>query len=269
MTETQNNTIETTQEHTGPHIPKIQGEIVYGPISNTNITTFLFLIIVLVFSIFAKMALKKDNSKLKTAILDVVSVLDKNFIESFHDKYFARAYLPLIGGIFFIVLFGNLFGLMIDWVGSSISPTILHYLRPISSDLNTTLVLGIITVITFLGISLRHIGIGKTVKGYIFNFSGNNLTEKIINVFVGWLHFFSVPATIASLSLRLFGNIFAGIVLISVLSYLGVLMSSNLFEIGRFISIPFWFFEVFVAFIQAIVFAGLMISYFNQSKSHH
>jgi F0F1-type ATP synthase membrane subunit a len=47
-------------------------------------------------------------------------------------------------------------------------------------------------------------------------------------------------------------------------------MSASLFEVGRLISIPFWFFEVFVAFIQAAVFYMLMISYFNQSKeSHH
>jgi F0F1-type ATP synthase membrane subunit a len=42
-------------------------------------------------------------------------------------------------------------------------------------------------------------------------------------------------------------------------------MSENLFEVGRLLTVPFWFFEVFVAFVQAIVFAGLMIAYFKQS----
>ncbi|MDD4151037.1 MAG: F0F1 ATP synthase subunit A [Candidatus Gracilibacteria bacterium] len=268
---TENNSSEThSEQHVGPHIPKIQGETVYGPISNTNIASFIFLIIVLIFGIFAKKAIKKDNSKLKTACLNIVGVLDKEFSESFHDKVFARSYLPLIGGFFVIILFGNLFGLMIDWAGASISPTILKYIRPMNSDLDTTLVLGIITVISFLYIAIKYSGVKSTLKGYFFNFSGETLTNKIINVFVGWLHLIGVPSTIASLSLRLFGNIFAGIILIGVLSYLGVLMTSSLFEVGRFISIPFWFFEVFVAFIQAIVFAGLMISYFNQSReSHH
>jgi len=40
-------------------------------------------------------------------------------------------------------------------------------------------------------------------------------------------------------------------------------------EAGLFLTIPFWFFEVFVALVQAIVFAGLMIAYFSQSKHSH
>jgi len=160
---------------------------------------------------------------------------------------------------------------VIDWVGGSITPTILEYMRPMYSDLNTTLVLGLITVITFIGISIKYNGIGNTTKGYLFNFTGHTITEKCINVFVGWLHLIGIPSTVASLSLRLFGNIFAGIVLIGVITYLGAVMteSMSLFETGRLLSIPFWFFEVFVAFIQSAVFAGLMIAYFNQNKETH
>lgn len=268
---TENNTNEThSEQHVWPHIPKIQWEAVYWPISNTNIASFIFLILVLIFWIFAKRAIKKDNSKLKTACLNIVWALDKEFSESFHDKVFARSYLPLIWWFFVIILFWNLFWLIIDWAWASVSPTILKYIRPMNSDLDTTLVLWIITVISFLYISIKHSWVKSTLKWYFFNFSWETLTNKIINVFVWWLHLIWVPSTIASLSLRLFGNIFAWIILIWVLSYLWVLMTSSLFEVWRLISIPFWFFEVFVAFIQAIVFAGLMISYFNQSReSHH
>jgi F0F1-type ATP synthase membrane subunit a len=45
--------------------------------------------------------------------------------------------------------------------------------------------------------------------------------------------------------------------------------TSVFFEAGRLLAIPFWFFEVFVALIQAIVFAFLMIAYFKQSAEHH
>jgi F0F1-type ATP synthase membrane subunit a len=135
--------------------------------------------------------------------------------------------------------------------------------------LNTTLVLALITVITFLGISLKYVWVWKTLKWYIFNFTWTSFSEKIINVFVWWLHFLSIPSTIASLSLRLFGNIFAWVVLLWVIGYLWVFMSENFFEVWRVLSIPFWFFEIFVAFIQAIVFMGLMVSYFKQNKVHH
>ena len=44
--------------------------------------------------------------------------------------------------------------------------------------------------------------------------------EKGIGVFMGWLHLIGIPVTAASLALRLFGNIFAGVILISVISFL-------------------------------------------------
>lgn len=268
MTQIENNEVQTEQ-HTWPHIPKIQWESVYWPISNTNIASFLFLIIVLIFSILVNRSLKKDNSKLKMAVLNFVSILDKTIMDSFHDKKFSRAFFPLVAGFFIIILFWNLFWLIIDWAWASISSNILYYVRPMNSDLNTTLVLWLITVFTFLWISFKYSWIGWTTKWYLFNFSWSNLTEKCINVFVWWLHLVSVPSTIASLSLRLFGNIFAWVILIGVITYLWVLMSSSFYELGRFISLPFWFFEIFVAFIQAAVFFMLMISYFNQSREHH
>lgn len=183
--------------------------------------------------------------------------------DSFGDKKTARKYFPLIVGMFFIIFFGNMLGLLIDWAGMSISPTILSYLRPMHSDMNTTLILAVVTMVTYIGIQIKSHGGLHAGKSYLFNFTGNNIGEKLINVFVGWLHFIGIFATTASLSLRLFGNIFAGVVLIGIITYLGAFASSALFnfvglgaggEIGRFLSIPFWFFEVFVSLIQAIVF---------------
>ncbi len=136
------------------------------------------------------------------------------------------------------------------------------------SDLNTTLVLSLITVVLMLVIQVRTQGSRGTAKSYFFNFSGHNIGEKCINVFVGWLHFIGIFATTASLSLRLFGNIFAGIVLIGVISFLTASATSGLFEAGRLLAIPFWFFEVFVALIQAIVFTFLMIAYFKGAAEH-
>lgn len=270
MTETQNNELQT-ESHTWPHIPKIQWEQVYWPISNTNVATFIFLVLVFIFWIFAKNALKKEKSRLKTSILNIVWILDKNIVESFHwEKKFARAAFPVVWGFFIIILFWNLFWLIIDWLWTSISANILEYIRPMNSDLNTTLVLALVTVFAFLWIAIKSSWVLSTVKWYLFNFNWHTFSEKCINVFVWWLHLVSVPSTVASLSLRLFGNIFAWVIIIWVISYLWVLMSSSFFEIWRIVSIPFWFFEIFVALIQAAVFYMLMISYFNQSKeSHH
>ncbi|MDD5213364.1 MAG: F0F1 ATP synthase subunit A [Candidatus Gracilibacteria bacterium] len=270
MAETTNSEV-----HTGPHIPQIQGESVYGPISNTTITTFLFLIIVLIFSVFGNRALKSEKkSRFKMFLITTMRLLDNYLKDSFADNKFARLYFPLIVGIFFIILFGNLFGLVIDWFTGALPMLKLEeYLRPMHSDVNTTLVLAVIAMFFSIYIAVKTSGGIKVSKGYLFNFTGHSFGEKCINVFVGWLHFIGIPSTIAALSLRLFGNIFAGIILIGVITYLGAQVTSNLhlLDLGRLFSLPFWFFEIFVAFIQAAVFAGLMIAYFNQSKedTHH
>lgn len=257
-------------EHSGPHIPTIQGEKVYGAISNTVITTFVFLILITLFSLIAKKALlSKKKSRLKLAVLSFIKFFDSFLRDGFGDKKMAREFFPLIAGFFVIIFGGNMLGLVIDWFGSSVSPTLLAYMRPMHSDVNTTLVLSLITLYTLLFVSVRTHGIGKTLKSYLFNFSGHSLPEKIINVAVGWLHFIGLPATVISLSLRLFGNIFAGVVLIGVISYLLAMATSGLFEVGRLFSLPFWFFEVFVALVQAIVFTGLMIAYFKQAGEEH
>ncbi len=266
-----NNLANKAVEHTWPHIPAIQWEHVIWYISNTAITTMIFALMVIIFVFFANRALKSNKkSKFKTAILTYLKFFDDYLRDSFWWKSVARKYFPLVVWIFSIIFFGNLFGLAIDWaIAAFPNIHIANYLRPMHSDLNTTLVLAAITVVTFLWVAIKTHWIGPTVKGYLFNFKWKNIWEKLVNVFVGWLHLIWVPATLASLSLRLFGNIFAGIVLIGVITYLGQTMTENLFQAWRMLSIPFWFFEFFVAFVQSVVFTALIISYINQAKEEH
>lgn len=255
----------------GPHIPLIQGETVWGPITNITLTLFVFLVWVIILAFFSQKALRSEKkSTLKTAILHFLHFFDTYLRDSFWgDKAFSRKYFPLIVGMFCIIFFGNLFGLLIDWAGLSISEKILYYLRPMHSDVNTTLVLGTIVVAYVIFIQIKSHGGLDTVKSYLWNFRGVNIWEKFVNVFVGWLHLIGLNAMLASLSLRLFGNIFAGVVLIGVITFLWAMASASLFEVGRLFAIPFWFFEVFVALIQAVVFTGLMIAYFKNSKEAH
>ena len=269
----QNNTQNNIEIIAKPHVPKIEWERIewWGGISNTNLSTFLFLIIIVVISVSANRALKSNKpSKLKTFFLSFIKFVDEQIRSAFGgDKKFARKYFTLIVWLFLIVFLWNLWGLVIDWLGASVNWNILHYLRPIHSDLNTTVAMALMVVVIFLAVGYKtHWAIWYT-KSYLFNWKWDNIWEKCINVFVGWLHFIWIGSTIASLSLRLFGNIFAGIVLIWVISYLWVLMTNNMFEFGRLLSLPFWFFELFVAIVQALVFALLALSYIWQAKEKH
>lgn len=165
-----------SEEHVGPHIPLIQGEQVWGPFSNVSITTIIFLIIVTIVSVAANRALKKNKkSKLKLFFLTFVKFFDDQLRDSFEDKTESRKYYTLIVGMFFIILFGNLFGLVIDWFGMSVLPGLLTYLRPMHSDLNTTLVMSLITVVLLVGIQVKTHGAFHATKAYLWNFQGANL----------------------------------------------------------------------------------------------
>jgi len=257
--------------HEGPHIVSMKSDyIVDGlPITATVFTSILFLIWVFLFCIKAKWLIQKTGWRLRTGVISFIDFFYNFMVDSFDgDKEYAKMYFPLIAGFFVIIFFGNLFWLVIDWFGTFI-PSVHYYFRPIHSDLATTVPLALTAVIYSLYIAGKHNGFGHTAKGYLFHWSGNSIAEKCVNVFVWWLHFVWIPSTMASLSLRLFGNIFAGIILISVLGYLGAMATSWVFGIGVLLTIPFWFFELFVAFVQAAVFSMLMIALFKQAHDAH
>ena len=92
------------EHHEGPHIPTIQGEQVWGPISNTVVTTLVFTLIVIVFSVLAKKAILSDKkSRLKLVVLSFVKYFDEFLRDGFGDKKMAREFFPLIAGFFFII----------------------------------------------------------------------------------------------------------------------------------------------------------------------
>jgi len=126
--------------------------------------------------------------------------------------------------------------------------------RPGTADLNTTLALAIISVITTQAIGIRYLKLSYFKK--FFNFSNP------INFFVGILEIISEFAKILSFAFRLFGNIFAGEVLLVVIAFIG---GNYLF----FAPIPFYGLEVFVGFIQALVFAMLSLVFFNMATLSH
>lgn len=123
--------------------------------------------------------------------------------------------------------------------------------RPGTADLNTTLALAIFSVF-----AVQIMGI---------QFQGLNYFSKFINFsspimfFVGILEIISEFAKIVSFAFRLFGNIFAGEVLLVVIGYLTKII----------VPVPFYGLEVFVGFIQALVFAMLSLVFFNMATQGH
>lgn len=127
--------------------------------------------------------------------------------------------LWFVGGIFLYILGANLYSLFLDWF-LAFAPGFHNYLRPINSDINTTLGMAVLVIIISHIIMIRFRGVAGYVLHYAFHFKGENTVEKIINVVVGWLHLIGEGIKVMALSLRLFGNIFAGAILLGVMLWI-------------------------------------------------
>lgn len=125
------------------------------------------------------------------------------------------------------------------------------YFRAGTADLNTTLALSVFTMVMVQVMGIKYQGLAYFKKFL-------NLKNPI-KFFVSILEMISELAKVLSFSFRLFGNIFAGEVLLIVVGSLIPLIAP----------MPFYGLEVFVGLIQALVFALLSIVFFNTATVSH
>ena len=153
-----------------------------------------------------------------------------------------RKHVPLVASLFLFILTANMMGqlplrLLELKHGELASPT---------NDINMTAALAIVVLFYYLAVGIKK-------KGVKFFFHGLSF-PGIVMFFIELLDIVTRPF---SLALRLFCNIFVGEILVSVL--LGIF--------AYLLPIPIMFFEVFVAFVQALVFMMLTIAYISMSVS--
>ncbi len=142
--------------------------------------------------------------------------------------------------------------------GSSEVPwVVLPFVRAPSTDLNMTAALALIAVIMTQVIGFRALGPSYLTK--FFNFK-TLLTSPLggIDLAVGLLELIGEFAKILSFSFRLLGNIFAGSILLFVMSFL-----------VPFLPWPFFILEFFVGVIQAVVFGMLTAIFMTQATAGH
>jgi F-type H+-transporting ATPase subunit a len=146
-------------------------------------------------------------------------------------------------------------------------------LRASSTDMNFTLALALISValtqyfgITSLGLGYlsKFIAVGGIVKAFTQRGVGcagriGGFFLGIIDLFIGIVESISEIGKVVSFSFRLFGNIFAGEVLLGVMAFL----------IPYIVSLPFFGLELFVGLVQALVFMMLTVAFFVVAVSGH
>ena len=175
-----------------------------------------------------------------------------------HNHEESKQFLPFIGTIFLFVLFANWMGILPGAGTIGIhelkegKELLIPFIRSTSADLNFTVALAIISVVTVQVVGIMGIGFAAYMKKFL-NFSSP------LNFITGILELVSEVSKLISFSFRLFGNVFAGEVLLAVM----------LFLVPYLVPIPFLMLEIFVGFIQALVFAMLTLVFMKMSKEAH
>ncbi|MDR1970016.1 MAG: F0F1 ATP synthase subunit A [Candidatus Nomurabacteria bacterium] len=190
--------------------------------------------------------------------------LYRNVCETIPNQKVAKAVAPFVITIFFVVAIQYYVGIL-PFVGEAITVgghTPLF--RSQVADLNFTIMLAIITLVAVQVWAIKVLGFKGSMKRYFVN-----PLKDPINSFAGALELISEFSRTVALALRLFGNVFAGEVLLLVVAYLGSFASPLL--------LPFFFiFELFIGGIQAYVFfmlatvfVGLAVSHGGHTESSH
>ena len=187
------------------------------------------------------------------------------------DRKRSMQFLPIVGGLFFFILFSNWLGLF-PGTGSIGRWLLMHghlelvpVLRPANTDLNMTLAMAVFAVVASHVLGIATIGFFKYANKFIklgdiiasFKKGGMSIMVAFIEFAVGLIEIFSEVAKMVSLSLRLFGNVFAGEVLLTVLAGL----------VAYFVPLPFMFLEILVGLIQAVVFSMLTLVYLTMATA--
>lgn len=225
--------------------PEQIGTFLGIPITNTLLMSWVVIALLFVVAVVIGSRLKLIPSRFQTLFEWLVEFVYDYIAEILESRELARTFFPYLTTIFLFVFTSNLieFTPGIGSLGLVHGSEFVPLLRSVNTDLNVTLMLAILS---FLVIEVTGIVVIGAVKygGKFVNVHGG-----FIGFVVGIVEFFSELARVIAFSFRLFGNIFAGEVLILVVTYFIPFVGP----------VPVMMFELFVGFVQAAIFALLTL----------
>ena len=224
-------------------------------------------------------------SPLQNAFEFVVESL-YDMLESIVGRHMISRTFAFLATLFIFILASNWFGLLpgvgsIGWAHDkpgaflSVPHVETPLLRPTTADMNMTLAMALLFMCLWIYWALSEMGI-KQFLVHIFGVKGGLtgiMRTVLVPIFflVGILEIFSILVRPVSLSLRLFGNVFAGETLLSTLITLGNDLGFPkwlAYIASVTVPIPFYFLELLVGFLQATVFMLLCAIYIQLATTH-
>lgn len=221
--------------------PEQLGTFLGLPITNTLLMSWAVVLVLLIVGFTVGSRVKLIPSRFQTLLEWLFGFIYDYIAETLESREMARKFFPLLTTIFLFVFTANL----LEFTPGIGSFQFNHepLLRSMNTDLNVTLMLAIMAFLVIEITGAMTIGVVRYAGKFI------NFHNGVIGFFVGIVELFSEVARIISFSFRLFGNIFAGEVLILVVTYF----------LPYIAPVPVMAFEVFVGFVQAAIFALLTL----------
>ncbi|MCX6754802.1 MAG: F0F1 ATP synthase subunit A [Candidatus Nomurabacteria bacterium] len=244
-------------------------------VTNALFTSWVVVFILIIISIIVKISIKKIPKGIQNLFEIVIEEAELLCDQVTNSRTITNKAFPIVFAVFMFVLLNNWMGILpLGGLGfieiGEHSKAFIPLFRSGTADINGTLPLAVLSVIGANIFGVISIGLWKTINKYVnLNALGGMFTKvkkdpmilmtAPIMFAVGLLELVGEFAKIASLSFRLFGNVFAGEVL---LASMGALMAYIL-------PTPFLLLEVLVGVIQAFIFAILTLVYYTISNMDH
>lgn len=229
-----------------------------GPLTVTNsmLVSWIITIGLCAFALFIskKLSFTKKPKGVQSFLEAIVESLF-GLVSGVVGERKAKEIFPFIASFFIFILLGNWFGLLpgAGSIGLLKHQEFVPLFRGATADLNITLALAITAVVLVQYIGIKHLGIKYFSKFFV------NPLRNPIGTFVGFLEIIAEFARIVSFAFRLFGNIFAGEVLLSVIAFLVPIIAP----------LPFLGLEIFVGLVQALVFSMLTLVFMQIATISH
>ena len=244
-------------------------------VTNALLTSTFAVLVIAVLSIALRSKLREVPGKLQN-IFEIIVESALNLCDQVtNNRALSVKVFPIAISVFFFILVNNWLGLLpIGGLGiieeGEHGLAFIPFLRGGTADINTTVALAVMAVVGANIFGIFSIGIWKTFNKYVNLKALGGIFIKIrkeptviiaapITFFVGLIEIIGEFAKVASLSFRLFGNVFAGEVLLASMAAL----------VAYIVPIPFLFLEILVGVIQALIFSMLLVVYFTIGATDH
>ena len=236
-------------------------------ISNSMILGWaVILVSIVVLALIAKRVTVKPKKGLTQYVEAIVTFVTDLVEGAFTEKEKGRKYVPFFVTLFFFILLNN-WSELIPGVGDGITIHDHPFLRPLTSDLNLTLVMGLITMVLVYAWSIHEVG---GFRKYIRHFFIGSPLNPLYLV-IGIIEMITDITRAFSLALRLFLNMAIGEIVIAVFAYLGGLLAPASI-LAPIAALPFTLLELGVGALQAYIFVILAVNYLaitvNSAHSH-